>query len=48
MTNALEHDICELFPTVKYVYVKAAVQISNLPQGVQLLGQEISLWERHS
>lgn len=48
VTNALEHDICELFPTVKYVYVKAAVQNSNLPQGVQLLGQEISLWERHS
>jgi cation diffusion facilitator family transporter len=48
VTNTLEHSICELFPTVKYVYVKPSVQNSSLPQGVQLLGPEIGLVERRS
>lgn len=47
-TNALERQICEMFPTVKYVYVKAAIENGSVPHSVHLLGQEMSLAERHS
>lgn len=48
VTNSLERQICEMFPTVKYVYVKAAVENGSVAHGVHLLGQEMSLAERHS
>ena len=47
-TNALERQICEMFPTVKYVYVKAAIENGSVPHSVHLLGQEMSLAKRHS
>lgn len=49
VTNSLERQICEMFPTVKYVYVKAAVENgSGVPHSVNLLGQEMSLAERRT
>ncbi len=48
VTNSLERRICELFPTVKYVYVKAAIEHAGMSHSVHLLGQEMSLAERHS
>ena len=48
VTHTLEWEISERFPLVKFVYVKAAVQNNVLPQGIQLLGHEMSLAERAS
>ncbi|MFN8464860.1 MAG: cation diffusion facilitator family transporter [Caldilineaceae bacterium] len=47
-TNALERQICEMFPTVKYVYVKATIETGSVPHSVHLLGQEMSLAERRT
>ena len=47
-TNALERQICEMFPTVKYVYVKAAIETGSMPHSVHLLGQEMTLAERRT
>ena len=48
VTHTLEWEISERFPLVKFIYVKAAVQNNVLPQGIQLLGHEMSLAERAS
>jgi cation diffusion facilitator family transporter len=48
VTHMLEREIAERFPLVKFVYVKAVVQNNVLPQGIQLLGHEMSLAERTS
>ena len=49
VTNSLERRICDMFPTVKYVYVKAAVEHGGgAPHSVHLLGQEMSLAERRT
>ena len=43
VTYSLERGIRELFPLVKYVYVKAVVQNGSVPQDVQLVPQGVQL-----